>query len=216
MIFLFDKFLMSLLILMLFLGVFVGVGHLYFYFRSWLLLMELLFVLIFGNIGGIRFAEIKLLLRLNITFKCFHITIILLKSWSDFALHFSLHSSVHDILIGNQDKNNNDKDNAQNNEPFAWMQLTIKNFTALIRSIVLHFANCHSCFYGIKFCEFLFIDKQNRILCDFLSDIILALFPQPYIVINLLSGTHKRLIHFLFDIIIIYFSQHHWVSCTYW
>lgn len=52
-------------------------------------------------------------------------------------------------------------------------------------------------------------------MCYFLSDVILTLFFQPNIIIYLLSWTHKRLIHLPFNIIVIYFGQHHWVSCTY-
>lgn len=80
---------------------------------------------------------------------------------------------------------------------------------------MFHFANGHSSFYGIKLSKFLFIDKQNGVLCYFLSDVILALFFQPNIIVNLLSGPHKRLVHLPLNIIVIYFSEHHRISCTY-
>lgn len=44
------------------------------------------------------------------------------------------------------------------------------------------------------------------------SDIILTLLSQPDIIIDLFSCTHERLIHFPLHVIIINFSQHHWVS----
>lgn len=121
MIFLFNEFLMSLFVLFCFLWVFVSISHLDFDLGCRLLLLRFLFVLALDVNCRIRFAEIKFWLGLSVTFKCLHVTIILLEGWSDLAFHLSLHSAVHNILISDQYEDNYDKNDSQDYEPFAWM-----------------------------------------------------------------------------------------------
>lgn len=121
MIFLFNEFLMSLFVLFCFLWVFVRISHLDFDLGCRLLLLRFLFVLIFDVICRVRFPEIKFWLGLSVTFKCLHVTIILLEGWSDLAFHLSLHSAVHNVLISDQYEDNYDKNNPKNYEPLAWM-----------------------------------------------------------------------------------------------
>lgn len=203
---------MSLFILSCFLWTFICICHLNFNLWSRLLLFTFLFVFALDFIGWLWFVKVKLWLGFNVTFECFHIAIILLKGWCYFAFHLFLHSAVHYVFICDKDQYNNDQNNSQNYKPFTWMKLTIKNFTALIWSYMFHFADGHFYLNWIKFWELLFIHQQNWILSHFLSDIILALFLQPQIVINLLSWSHKRLVHLSLNIIVINFSQHHWIS----
>ena len=121
MIFLFNEFLMSLFVLLCFLRVFISISHLDFDLGCRLLLLRFLFVLIFDVICRVRFAKIKFWLGLSVTFKCLHVTIILLEGWSDLAFHLSLHSAVHNVLISDQYEDNYDKNNSQDYEQFAWM-----------------------------------------------------------------------------------------------
>lgn len=79
---------------------------------------------------------------------------------------------------------------------------------------MFHLANDEFYFIFVEIGELLFVNQQNWVLTDFLFYVVLALFVEPNVVIDLFTRPHERLAHLVLNLCIVDFCQHHGVSCA--